>query len=253
MSSVSEYLSGVGKLIKKILDTQAENIQAAADIFAKSIAYNRAVYLLGPGHSAFPVLDIFPRYGSYIGFQPILDPRLMCNNIIGPGGGRELAWLEKEPGYIKNVLLSYHLTSKDSMLVFSHSGINAAPVEMALEAKSKGLKVVAVTSAANYKINTTKHSSGKLLHDIADIAIDNCSPAEDTLAKIDGIPGGIGAVTTITMCAIGQSLAVDTAEKLVKLGKTPKYVWWHPSVVVPGGNYDDSHVYDAYMEFVKNL
>lgn len=252
MSSVSSYLSGLEIIIKKILDTQAANIEAAAKCFSESIAKGRAVYLFGSGHSVLPVLDIFPRYGGYVGFHPIMDPRLMWTNVTGPGGARELLWLEREPGYIKNVLLSYHLTSDDSMLVFSHGGMNAAPIEIALEAKNKGLKVVAVTSAANRKINSPKHPSGKSLHDVADIVIDNCSPVEDSIVKIDGIPGNVAASSTITSVAIAQSLVAETASQLVALGKTPKRVFVSPNVTgVPKEN--NELVFVDYMEFERNL
>lgn len=252
MSAVSTYLSEMEKIIKKISDTQTGNIQAAAEIFAESIANKRAVYMFGSGHSVIPVLDIFPRYGAYVGFHPIMDPRLMWSNITGPGGARELLWLEREPGYIKNVLLSYNLTPQDSMLVFSHGGMNAAPIEIALEAKQKGLKVVAVTNVENRKINNPKHSSGKSLHDVADIVIDNCSPYEDAIVRIDGIPGRIAASSTVTSVSIAQSLVAETASILVKNGKMPKRVFVSPTVTdVPKDN--NEQVFVDYMEFDKNL
>jgi uncharacterized phosphosugar-binding protein len=252
MSAVSDYLTQIGKLVTKISDTQTENIQSAAEVFAESIANKRAVYIFGSGHSVLPVMDIFPRYGSYVGFHPIYDPRLMWTNITGPGGARELLWLEREPGYIKNVLLSYHLDPKDSMLVFSHGGMNAAGIEIALEAKSKGLKVVAVTSVANRKVNTPKHSSGKSLHDIANIVIDNCSPFEDSLVKIKGISGNVAASSTVTSVIIAQSLVAETANKLAAMGKTPKRIFVSPNVTsVPKNN--NEQVFFDYMEFDKNL
>src|SRR5512139_1500449 len=156
----AEYLAKAIQLIEKIQETQTQKIQAAGKLFADSILAGRAVHLFGSGHSVIPVMDIFPRYGSYVGFHPIMDPRLMWCNIVGPGGARELLWLEREPGYIKNVLLSHHLDPRDSMLIFSHGGMNAAGIEMALAAKEAGLIVVGVSSVDNLKINKSKHASG---------------------------------------------------------------------------------------------
>ncbi|MBP1703817.1 MAG: hypothetical protein H6Q38_2924, partial [Chloroflexi bacterium] len=161
--SADLYLLEGEKLLEKIRTSQMEAIQKAAQAMAKSIAAKRAVHIFGSGHSVIPVLDIFPRYGSYPGWHPIMDPRLMWFNITGPGGARELLWLEREEGYVKNVLLSYNLDERDTFLVYSHGGMNAAPVEVALAAKEKGLTVVAVTSVANRKINQPTHSSGKSL------------------------------------------------------------------------------------------
>src|SRR5512141_181920 len=115
-----QYLKESEKILETIRTTQMASIQKAAQAMARSIAAGRAVHLFGSGHSVIPVLDIFPRYGSYPGFHPIMDPRLMWFNITGPGGARELLWLEREEGYIKNVLLSHKLDPRDTFLVYSH-------------------------------------------------------------------------------------------------------------------------------------
>ncbi len=246
------YLLEAIKLLVKIRTTQMGNIQAAARAFAKSIIAGRAVHLFGSGHSVLPVLDMFPRYGAYVGFHPILDPRLMWFNVIGPGGARELLWLEREPGYVKNVLLSHHLDSRDSMLIFSHGGLNAAGVEMALEAKAQGLTVVAVTSLENRRVNQPTHPSGKSLHDIADIVIDNCAPAEDALVNIEGVNGKVAASSTLTSVAIAMSLVAETAAELSRLGHPPKRVFISPNVKdVPPDN--NEQVFLDHQVFERNL
>jgi len=97
--SASEYLSRVQAVIEQIEATEIEKIRAAGAAIAESIAAGGRVYLYGSGHSVIPVLDVFPRYGSFVGFFPLYDPRLMWFNVIGPGGARELLWLERQPGY----------------------------------------------------------------------------------------------------------------------------------------------------------
>jgi len=250
--SANEYLVEAGSLIQKIQTTQMGAIQQAAQAMAASIAAGRAVHLFGSGHSVIPVLDIFPRYGSYAGYHPVMDPRLMWFNITGPGGARELLWLEREEGYIKNVLLSHHLDPRDTMIVFSHGGNNAAPVEMALAAQEKGLTVVAVTSVANRKINQPKHSSGKALSDIASIVIDNCSPPEDALVAIEGLKGKVAASSTLTTVAISMALVAETTAELAKLGKLPERVFVSPNVQgVPKTNNED--VFRDYEKFEASL
>jgi uncharacterized phosphosugar-binding protein len=227
-------------------------IQKAARAMAASIAAGRAVHLFGSGHSVIPVLDIFPRYGSYPGFHPVMDPRLMWFNITGPGGARELLWLEREEGYVKNVLLSHHLDPRDTFVVFSHGGNNAAPVEMALEAKAKGLTVVAITSVANRKINQPKHSSGKAIADIADIVIDNCAPPEDALVAIDGLKGNVAASSTLTFVAISMALVAETTAELARLGALPARVFVSPNVQgVPKTNNEE--VFRDYEKFEAGL
>jgi uncharacterized phosphosugar-binding protein len=247
-----QYLCESEKLLEKIRTTQAEAIQKAAEAMAQTIAAGRAVHLFGSGHSVIPVLDTFPRYGSFPGFHPIMDPRLMWFNITGPGGARELLWLERQEGYIKNVLLSYNLNPLDSLVVYSHGGMNAAPVEMALACKEKGLTIIAVTSQANRKLNQPTHSSGKSLHDIADIVIDNCSPSEDALVNVDGLSGKVAASSTLTAVAISMALVAATAGELAKIDKLPERVFVSPNVQgVPKTN--NEQVFRDYEAFIANL
>ena len=88
--SAQEYLNRISGIIAKIQTTQKEKILAAGEILTASIASGGCVYLFGSGHSAIPVLDVFPRYGSFVGFYPVCDPRLMWFNVVGPGRAREL-------------------------------------------------------------------------------------------------------------------------------------------------------------------
>jgi len=123
------YLDKVSGILGRIRDEQGVNIAKAADVMAKAIANGGLVHVFGSGHSVIPALDIFPRYGSFPGFHPLLDPRLMWINVLGPGGVRELLWLERQEGYIPVFLSNFKLLDKDVLLVFSHGGLNAAPVE----------------------------------------------------------------------------------------------------------------------------
>src|SRR3989441_6551473 len=132
--SAQDYFTRIAEVLSRIQSTQKEKIQKAAGVLAHSISSGGRAYLFGSGHSVIPVLDIFPRYGSFVGFFPLYDPRLMWTNVIGPGGARELLWLERQEGYARVFLRSYSLLPVDCILVFSHGGLNAAPVEVALEA-----------------------------------------------------------------------------------------------------------------------
>src|SRR5690606_29022553 len=111
--SANEYFEKAFSILQKIQTTQLEAIERAAEACATSIASGRAAHVFGSGHSIIPVLDIFPRYGSYVGFHPIMDPRTMWFNVVGPGGARELLWIERTEGYAKQVLLSHNLDPRD--------------------------------------------------------------------------------------------------------------------------------------------
>ncbi len=111
--SATKYLNSVQGILEKIKTKEMKRIRAAAKIMAESISNDGRVYMFGSGHSVIPVLDIFPRYGSFVGFFPLYDPRLMWWNVIGPGGARELLWLERQEGYARVFLQSYPLEKRD--------------------------------------------------------------------------------------------------------------------------------------------
>src|SRR5664279_3312952 len=215
--SAIKYYENISEVLKNIHTTQETKLEQAGEVLATTIASGKRAYLFGSGHSVIPVMDIFPRYGSFVGFFPLYDPRLMWHNVVGPGGARELLWLERQEGYIRNFLQSFALEPGDCMIVFSHGGLNAAPIEAALYAQEKGLKVIAVTSLANAGATQATHSSGKKLSDLADIALDNCVPPEDALIDI-GRPEKVGAGSTMAAVFIAMALVAETASRLVAKG-----------------------------------
>lgn len=244
--SAQAYLDKIQAILEDIKTGEMKNIRAAAKIMAAAIMKKGRVYMFGSGHSVIPVLDIFPRYGSYVGFFPLYDPRLMWSNVIGPGGARELLWLERQEGYARVFLQSYPLEKRDAMLVFSHGGLNAAPIEMALEARARGLKVITVSSHANSKIGKRSHSSGKILSEVADVAIDNRVPPEDALVDVGQIER-VAAGSTVAAVAIAMSLVAETAAVLARTGKVPP-TFVSPNVhLVPKGHM--AGVYQAFTEF----
>jgi len=240
-----EYLNRIQEILDRIKTNEIGKIKKAAEILAESIEKEGRVYMFGSGHSVIPVLDMFPRYGSFVGFFPLYDPRLMWFNVIGPGGARELLWLEKQQGYAKIFLQSYPLEPIDCMLVFSHGGLNTVPIEIALEAKEKGLKVICVSSLENAKIAQKTHPSGKILPDIADIAIDNCVPPEDALVDVGRIEK-VAAGSTVAAVSIAMSLVAEVGAILAKKDRLP-HTFVSPNVK----GVDKSHLQKVYQTYTK--
>jgi uncharacterized phosphosugar-binding protein len=218
--SATRYYEKINELLARIHASQSDSIVRAAGLFSECISAGKPVYLFGSGHSVIPVLDIFPRYGSFVGFVPLYDPRLMWTNVVGPGGARELLWLERREGYAEVFLQSYPLKPGDCMMVFSHGGLNAAPIEAAQYAKAKGLHVVTVSSLANSKVARSTHSTGKILSDFAEVAIDNCVEPEDSQVDV-GRPEKVAAGSTMAAVFIAMSLVAETGAQLVAKGYQP--------------------------------
>jgi len=227
--SAEQYYNCIQEILTRIRTTQMEKIAQASEVLASAIAQGRRVYLFGSGHSVIPVLDVFPRYGSFVGFFPLYDPRLMWFNVVGPGGARELLWLERHEGYAEVFLQSYPLEAGDCMIVFSHGGRNAAPIEVALAAKKKGLTVITVSSLANMRSGSATHSTGKQLPDAADIAFDNCVPPEDALVDVGWLER-VAAGSTVAAVSIAMALVAETGARLAARGVRP------PTFVSPNVN-----------------
>ncbi len=247
--SLYQYRDRIAEVLGRIWSTQAENIERAAALMAESIAGGGLVHLFGSGHSVIPVLDIFPRYGSFPGFRPLLDARLMWSNVLGSGGTQGLLWLERREGYAPVLLENEPIRSGDVMLVFSHGGLNAVVIEVAMEAAKRGLHTVAVTSMDNQRRGSATHSSCKKLSEVAEIVIDNCVPAQDALVAVEGWKAPVAAGSTVATVTIAMALVAQVAGELSRRGLQPP-VFALPSV--PGIPADNNHqVYAAYERSLK--
>lgn len=216
------YLDAARQMLDRIRDTQMEAIEQAAEICTESIAGDALVHLFGTGHSRIPVEEIFPRHGSFPGFHPIVELSLTYHNqVVGANGQRQAMFLEHAEGLGKKILRNFTLSPPDSFLIFSNSGVNEVVVEVALEARSMQLPVIAVVSMEHCRNAGPKHSSGKRLPEVADIAIDNCAPGGDALVDIDGLSEPVGPGSTIGAVAVANTLKSLVAEKLTRRGKPP--------------------------------
>lgn len=245
--SAEKYYERISEVLANLNSTQAGVLRRAGEAMAESIANGHRVYLFGSGHSVIPVMDVFPRYGSFVGFYPLYDPRLMWTNVVGPGGARELLWLERQEGYAKVFLQSYSLEKGDCIIVWSHGGLNAAPIEVAMEARRLGVTVITVSSHANRAAAKPAHSSGRILSDIADIAIDNCVPPEDALVDVGQIEK-VAAGSTMAAVFVAMALVAECAAQLKKRGK---HLTTFVSPNVPGVRSD--HNQKVFEEFTAGL
>lgn len=242
------YLQALAGLFTQ-LEGQEENIRAAAQKSAKAIAAGGWVRVFGSGHSVLPAQDCFPRYGGFVGFYPIMDPRLMWTTVSGPGGAEELLWLERQEGYMDQFLRHNDWSVGDVLIVISHGGQNPAPVEVALAGKKAGLYVIALTSMENHISRPATHSSGKKIGDVADLIIDNCVTPEDAVVSVDGVIGKVGGISTLSAIAIMQAVVSETAKELALGGHYVKpFASPNTLGIEPGHN---ERVYVEYRERLR--
>src|SRR4026208_1504688 len=146
MTPAQDYLNKSRELIG-IVQNQQHSIEQAADWFAETILAGRMVHLFGSGHSRILVEEMWPRYGSFPGFNPIVELSLSFHNlVVGANGQRQAMFLENVSGLAERILRNFDIAPKDCALVASSSGCNLVPIEMAQGFKERGLKVVAIIS-----------------------------------------------------------------------------------------------------------
>lgn len=215
-----QYLQTAAAALERILATQAEAMDTAAGWAAESILAGGVLHVFGSGHSHELAEEISFRAGGLAAVNPLLD-----TNLTLMGGPASFSTrLERLEGYAEALLQNYDLRPGEVMLVLSQSGINPGPVEMALAAKKRGLRVAAVTSLAHSRAAASRHSSGLRLFEAADVVIDNCVPAGD--ACIDHGPDmpPTSPLSTVAGAAILQALVAEVAARIRAAGQVPP-VW----------------------------
>lgn len=239
-----EYFAQVEHVLTKVIKTQGEKIQRAAEVVAGSLEKDGMLYVFGCGHSHIVGEDLFYRAGGTGPVCAMLDSDLMLHN-----GAVKSSCYERMSGLAKPIFERYCITQKDVLLLVSTSGINAVPVEMAMCAKEKGIPVIAITSMS-YSEDKSRHVSGKKVHDLADIVLDNGVCHGDASVKISGIDVNVGAISTISACMIAQSIVVQADENMWKDGMMPPV---YVSGNVPGGMERNQEIIDCYMPRIKHL
>ncbi len=216
------YLDKSAAIIEKISKTQMEPLEKAAEVCVNAISKGGLVHLFGTGHSRIMVEEVFPRHGSFPGFHPMVELSLTYHNpVVGPNGQRQAMFLEHIEGFARVILRNFVVREPDCFLIFSNSGVNEVIVDMALEVKARQLPVIAVVSVEHSLASPALHSSGKKLMDVADIVIDNCTPAGDAMVYVEGLSDPVRPGSTIGGAAVANALKCLVAEKLTRLGQPP--------------------------------
>jgi len=207
----------------EVVAQQQPLIQQAAAAFAQTILAGRMVHLFGSGHSRILVEEMWPRYGSFPGFNPIVELSLSFHNlVVGPNGQRQAMFLENVSGLAGRILRNFDMSPLDSALVVSSSGCNIVPIEMAEGFKQRGIKVVAIISRLHSEASKSQHPSGKKLQDFADIVLDTGAPVGDAMVKLEGLDTPVAPGSTVGGCLLVNTIKAEVADLLTKAGKPPK-------------------------------
>jgi uncharacterized phosphosugar-binding protein len=249
-SSVA-WIAAASDVLQRIADTQAEPIEQASAWCADAIAAGGLVHLFGTGHSRIPVEEMFPRYGSYPGFNPLVELSMTFHTqVVGANGQRQAMFIERTPGLAEVILSNFTFGPKDVLMVFSAGGLSAVPIEMARGGRARGLRVIAVTSVAGSMSGEPDAILGSRLLDEADLVIDLSTPHADALTAIDGLETPVGPGSTIAAVAVANCIKVRTAQLLVERGAMPPVIT-RASVV--GADRSRELFDEAYREHAQRL
>ncbi len=212
-----------------VVESQLPEIQRAADWFAQTILAGRMVHVFGSGHSRIMVEEMWPRYGSFPGFNPIVELSLTFHNpVVGANGQRQAMFLENVSGLAERILRNFAIRPADSALVISSSGCNLAPIEMAQGFIKRNVKIVAIISRRHSEATPPRHPAGVKLGNLADIVLDTGAPPGDAVVSIPGLETPVAPVSTVGGCMLVNAIKAEVAARLSAAG--------HPPTVLSGAS-----------------
>ena len=225
MTGATAWMAAASALLEQVATSQADAIETASQWSADAIAAGGLVHLFGTGHSRIPVEEMFPRYGSYPGWNPMVELSMTFHTqVVGSNGQRQAMAIERTPGLADVILSNFSFGPKDVLVVFSAGGTTAVPVEMARGGRARGVRVIAVTSVTGSEAAPVEKGVGSRLLDEADLVIDLCTPDADALVVVDGLDTPVGPGSTLAAVAIVNSIKVRTAELLTARGAMPPVI-----------------------------
>jgi uncharacterized phosphosugar-binding protein len=250
MEVIDDYLQKCVEIVETVRG-QKKELENAAGLFAKTILAGRMVHVFGSGHSRIMVEEMWPRYGSFPGFNPIVELSLTYhNNVVGANGQRQAMYLENVPGFAERILRNFSLSQNDTAFVISSSGCNVVPVEMAELFQLKKIKVVALITKQHSAKSKSKRADGKKLSDFADIVLDTGAPVGDSMIYIDGLDTPVSPGSSVGGIIIVNSIKAEVARLLTAAGQPPK-VLTASSVI--NGEKAKQLFEDAYDEHARRL
>ena len=221
MNITETYLQKCSDIIEKVR-AQQEQIRQVARWFADTILAGRMVHLFGSGHSRIMVEEMWPRYGSFPGFNPIVELSLTYhNNVVGSNGQRQAMFLENVSGLADRILRNFSLSENDCAMVVSSSGCNIVPIEMAELFQRKKIKTVALVTSDHLAKSKSNRADGKKLSDFADMILDTGAPIGDSMVYIDGLETPVSPGSTIGGAMIINSIKAEVAKLLTEAGRPP--------------------------------
>lgn len=225
-----QYFDAAVGLLNRARDEEAGNVADAGALLADTVGAGGRIFAFGAGHSSLPAQDVVYRAGGLALMNLLAVPGAVGVDVRPAVLGSAL---ERVNGLADAVLDSSPAGPGDVLIVISLSGRNALPVEMAMGARARGLKVIGLTSLAYPRETASRHASGTYLKDHCDIVIDNKIAVGDAELTFDGVPAPFGPASTVVTCALTQAVVATAVATLAERGVVPP--------MLRSGNVDGGH------------
>ena len=232
MNAIDKYYLRINEIMNTVFSAEHENIERVAEVIAEANRTHRSIFAFGCNHAGLITLELFYRTGGMVTVNPVRAPGMMLE-ISPPTMTSEM---ERMEGYGKIIFDNLTTREGDVIIIHSVSGRNAVTVDMAKAAREKGLTVIVVTNMNTATTVTSRHSSGKMLHDYASILIDNHGDRGDATLKLDGFEQRIASSSTVVGAAILNAVIARACEMLLAEGINPP--------VFMSGNMDGGDAYN---------
>lgn len=250
MNITEIYLQKTAAILKTV-ELQQKQIREAAHLFSETILAGRMVHVFGSGHSRILVEEMWPRYGSFPGFNPIVELSLTFHNlVVGANGQRQAMFLENVSGLAARILRNFDLKDIDTALIISSSGCNIVPIEMAELFQKKKIKVVSIISKLHAEKSRSKRGDGKKLGDFSDLILDTGAPAGDAMIYVPGLDTPVAPGSTLGGTLLINCIKAELAGLLTAAGQPPKVL---SSAVITGEERATALFESAYDEHAHRL
>lgn len=222
MNTTEAYIQKSAEILEAV-KLQQQQIRQAAQLFANTILAGRMVHIFGSGHSRILVEEMWPRYGSFPGFNPIVELSLTFHNlVVGANGQRQAMFLENVSGLAERILRNFDLKETDTALLISSSGCNVVPVEIAEGFQRRNIKVVSIISRLHSEKSVSKRSDGKKLGDFSDLVLDTGAPIGDAMVYVPGLDTPVAPGSTLGGTLLINCIKAELASVLTAAGQPPK-------------------------------
>ncbi len=242
----AQYLTEVQNILTTVCATQMEAIHTAASWLVDATVAGHKLYAVGCGHAGLLAQELFYRSGGLVVMNPLFAPGLQLD--VTPI--TLTSDIERIPDYGATVIKRKALNEGDVLIVHSVSGRNPVGIDMALQAKKQGAKVIALTNLAYSKQSTSRHVSGKRLFECADLVLDNCGAIGDAAVQIDNFAERTGPTSTAVGAAILNAIVCQAVGEFTERGITPPVF---VSANLEGGDAHNKKIMEQYRDQIKYL